>query len=75
MRPRIAELWLRLHVVTIHVIEVDAAVLTTLIVNDHSHEEGLKSKRASSLCVAELATVRSICLLIDQIAGVLKQIQ
>ena len=63
-----------MHVVGVHVIEVDGgAVVTTVVVNDHSHEEGLMEVLRKELVGEQPAMMeRMICLLIDQINGVLK---
>lgn len=70
MRPGVAEVWLRLHVVAVHVVEVDAAaVVTTLLINDHSHEEGFFRSKAQ-VAFAELnLRGKSICLLWSAEAG------
>ena len=49
MRPGVAELWCGVHGVGIHWIKADAAVVTTLVVNDHSHEDGYSMMLRESL--------------------------
>jgi len=45
MRPWVGELRLRMHVgCRIHVVVGHGAVVTTLVVNDHSHGEGIARK-------------------------------
>jgi hypothetical protein len=39
MRPGIAELRAAVHGIGVHRIKGDASVLTTVVVNDHSHED------------------------------------
>jgi hypothetical protein len=41
VRPGIAELRRRMHAAGIHGVEGDATVVTTVVVNDHSHGDSL----------------------------------
>lgn len=51
MRPWVAKLRRGVHAVGIHGIEGEAAVVTTLVINDHSHGDGF----SKMLCESSLS--------------------
>jgi hypothetical protein len=65
MRPRITELWRLMHV-GIHVIVTYAAVVSTLVVNDHRHGAGIcKERRENSSLVGRLEKLPLFCCVRD----------